>query len=48
MDIGVDRDHAVLTGDGDRSTWPRALGPLLRGTYWETVAVPDYVDTYGG
>jgi uncharacterized NAD(P)/FAD-binding protein YdhS len=41
MGISVDRDHTVLTGDGDRSAWLMALGPLLRGTYWETVAVPE-------
>jgi uncharacterized NAD(P)/FAD-binding protein YdhS len=41
MGIGVDRDHTVLTGDGVRSAWLLALGPLLRGTYWETVAVPE-------
>jgi uncharacterized NAD(P)/FAD-binding protein YdhS len=31
----------VLTADGDRSAWLLALGPLLRGTYWETIAVPE-------
>lgn len=41
MGIRVDADHTVVTGDGDRSAWLLALGPLLRGTYWETVAVPE-------
>ncbi|OBK74821.1 FAD/NAD(P)-binding protein [Mycobacterium sp. 1274761.0] len=41
LGISVDRDHTVLTGDGDRSAWLLALGPLLRGTYWETIAVPE-------
>jgi uncharacterized NAD(P)/FAD-binding protein YdhS len=41
MGVSVDPDHIVLTGDGARSPWLLALGPLLRGTYWETVAVPE-------
>jgi uncharacterized NAD(P)/FAD-binding protein YdhS len=43
MDMGVriDGDHTILAGDGQRSHLLLALGPLLRGTYWETVAVPE-------
>ncbi|MGO4443594.1 FAD/NAD(P)-binding protein [Mycobacterium sp. 2YAF39] len=41
MGIHVDFDHTVLTGTGDRSPWLLALGPMLRGTYWETIAVPE-------
>jgi uncharacterized NAD(P)/FAD-binding protein YdhS len=41
MGVSVDPDHTVLTGDGSRSPWLLALGPLLRGTYWETIAVPE-------
>ena len=41
MGISVANDHTVLTGDGDRSAWLLAMGPLVRGTYWETVAVPE-------
>lgn len=41
MGIRVDPDHTVLTSDGDRSPWLLALGPLLLGTYWETIAVPE-------
>ena len=41
MGIGVDFDHTVLTGTGDRSPWLLALGPMLKGTYWETIAVPE-------
>ena len=41
MGISVAEDHTVLTGDGDRSAWLLAMGPLIRGTYWETVAVPE-------
>ncbi len=41
MGICVDADHTVLTSAGDRSPWLLALGPTLRGTYWETIAVPE-------
>ncbi len=43
MDMGarIDEDHTVITGDGLRSPLLLALGPLLRGTYWETIAVPE-------
>jgi uncharacterized NAD(P)/FAD-binding protein YdhS len=41
MGIHVDFDHTALTSTGDRSPWLLALGPLLRGTYWETIAVPE-------
>jgi uncharacterized NAD(P)/FAD-binding protein YdhS len=42
-DLGaaIDADHTLLTGSGERSPWLLALGPLLRGTYWETIAVPE-------
>lgn len=41
MGIRVDRDHTVVTASGERSPWLLALGPMLRGTYWETIAVPE-------
>lgn len=41
MGVRVDHDHTALTEDGERVPWILALGPLLRGTYWETVAVPE-------
>lgn len=41
MGARVDPDHTVVTTSGDRSPWLLALGPLLRGTYWETIAVPE-------
>ena len=41
MGIAVDVDHTVLTDTGDRSPWLLALGPMLKGTYWETIAVPE-------
>ena len=41
MGIRAGEDHAVIDGDGQRSTFLLALGPLLRGTLWETIAVPE-------
>ena len=41
MGVRVDPDHTVVTADGARSLLLFALGPLLRGTLWETVAVPE-------
>lgn len=41
MGVRVDPDHTVLTAAGERSPWLLALGPMLRGTYWETIAVPE-------
>jgi uncharacterized NAD(P)/FAD-binding protein YdhS len=41
MGVSIADDHTVLTGDGDRSAWLLAMGPLIKGTYWETVAVPE-------
>jgi uncharacterized NAD(P)/FAD-binding protein YdhS len=41
MGIRVDTDHTIISGDGQRSRLLLALGPLLRGTLWETIAVPE-------
>jgi uncharacterized NAD(P)/FAD-binding protein YdhS len=41
MGIQVDSDHTVIDRDGQRSEILLALGPLLRGTFWETIAVPE-------
>ena len=41
MGVRVDPDHTVITGEGTRSPVLLALGPLLRGTLWETIAVPE-------
>jgi uncharacterized NAD(P)/FAD-binding protein YdhS len=41
MGLRVDPDHTVLTRDGERSRQLLAVGPLLRGTLWETIAVPE-------
>jgi uncharacterized NAD(P)/FAD-binding protein YdhS len=41
MGIEVDTDFAVAERDGRRSDFLYALGPLLRGSLWETTAVPE-------
>jgi uncharacterized NAD(P)/FAD-binding protein YdhS len=43
MDMGVrvEPDFAMVGRDGQRSSFLYAIGPLLRGTLWETVAVPE-------
>lgn len=41
MGVRVDADHTIVTADGERSPVLLALGPMLRGTYWETIAVPE-------
>lgn len=41
MGIRVEPDFAVVTRDGRRSPFLFAIGPLLRGTLWESVAVPE-------
>ncbi|MCB1226802.1 MAG: FAD/NAD(P)-binding protein [Verrucomicrobiales bacterium] len=43
MDMGVRvaPDHTALLADGQRSPLLLAMGPLLRGTLWETIAVPE-------
>jgi uncharacterized NAD(P)/FAD-binding protein YdhS len=41
MGVCVDLDHTVRNSEGERSLWLLALGPMLRGTYWETIAVPE-------
>lgn len=37
----VDADYAIICRDGTRSETLFALGPLLRGTLWESIAVPE-------
>ncbi len=44
MGIRVKPDHVVIGADGKRSNFLLALGPLLRGTLWETIAVPELRD----
>jgi uncharacterized NAD(P)/FAD-binding protein YdhS len=41
MGIEVDANFAAVEGDGGRSAFLYALGPLLKGTLWETTAVPE-------
>jgi uncharacterized NAD(P)/FAD-binding protein YdhS len=41
MGVRVTEDHTIIARDGQRSTILLALGPLLRGTLWETIAVPE-------
>jgi uncharacterized NAD(P)/FAD-binding protein YdhS len=41
MGIRADEDHTVIDRDGQRSSILLVLGPLLRGSLWETIAVPE-------
>lgn len=41
MGIEVDADFSAVGRDGRRSAFLYALGPLLRGSLWETTAVPE-------
>jgi uncharacterized NAD(P)/FAD-binding protein YdhS len=43
MDMGlkIEEDHIAVTGEERPSNLLLAIGPLLRGTFWETVAVPE-------
>lgn len=41
MGLRIDADHVLIDANGERSDRLLALGPLLRGTYWETIAVPE-------
>ena len=41
MGIRILPDHTVIDSEDRPSPHLMALGPLLRGTYWETIAVPE-------
>ncbi len=41
MGVRIETDHTVIEGKGERSAILLAVGPLLRGTLWETIAVPE-------
>ncbi|MBE2284713.1 MAG: FAD-dependent oxidoreductase [Prosthecobacter sp.] len=41
MGIRIQPDHTIVDREGNPSPHLIALGPLLRGTYWETIAVPE-------
>jgi uncharacterized NAD(P)/FAD-binding protein YdhS len=41
MGVKIDPDYTAIGRDGVRSKVLLAVGPLLRGTLWETIAVPE-------
>lgn len=43
LDMGIDvgPEFNVLDGDGNHSDFLFAIGPLMKGTLWETTAVPE-------
>ena len=41
MGIRVDPEFAAVDSSGFPSAFMRVIGPLLRGTLWETIAVPE-------
>jgi len=41
LGIRATPDFAALDREGHRSRWLMALGPPLKGTLWETTAVPE-------
>lgn len=43
LDMGIDvaSDFAVINGEGNHSESLFAIGPLMKGTLWETTAVPE-------
>jgi uncharacterized NAD(P)/FAD-binding protein YdhS len=41
MGLKVGRDFSVVDSDGFTSNFLFAMGPMLRGTLWETTAVPE-------
>lgn len=43
LDMGIDvgADFAVINSDGEHSEFLSAIGPLMKGTLWETTAVPE-------
>lgn len=41
MGVRIQPDHTVIERDSNPSPHLLAIGPLLRGTYWETIAVPE-------
>ena len=41
MGIEVTPDFAVVDNEGRASDFLFAIGPLLKGTLWETTAVPE-------
>ena len=41
MGIRIDSEFAAIERSGRTSTFLHVIGPLLRGTLWETIAVPE-------
>ncbi|QGJ69941.1 Hydroxyacylglutathione hydrolase [Planctomycetales bacterium 10988] len=41
MGIQVNEDFAAIDGEGETSSFLYAIGPLLKGSLWETTAVPE-------
>ena len=41
MGLEVDNDFSVIEAEGTTSDCIRAMGPLLKGSLWETTAVPE-------
>lgn len=41
MGIAVNDDFLVIDGEGNPSKLLHAIGPILKGTLWETIAVPE-------
>ena len=41
LGIDVDGDCRTIDADGRASNWLHAIGPVTKGAFWESVAVPD-------
>lgn len=41
MGVSISEDFAVIDSQGNPSEQIFAIGPLLRGAFWETMAVPE-------
>ena len=41
LGLAADNDGRLISASGDPHTGLRALGPLLRGTFWECTALPE-------
>ena len=41
MGLQVNEQFAVIEESGQPSDWMFAIGPLLKGSLWETTAVPE-------
>ena len=41
MGVDVEEGFSAVDARGRASSWLYAMGPLLKGTLWETIAVPE-------